>query len=61
MTINTLPAIFIGYGSSMNILADSTFTRDMIMLRKQLRETIVLDVSEFRQVDGELSCLSLRF
>lgn len=30
------PALFIGHGSPMNILADNTFTRDMIDLRERL-------------------------
>jgi 4,5-DOPA dioxygenase extradiol len=35
-SINKFPALFIGHGSPMNILADNPFTHDMIMLRKRL-------------------------
>lgn len=37
-TDNRYPAVFIGHGSPMNIMADNSFTRDMILLRKQLPE-----------------------
>ena len=33
---NILPAIFIGHGSPMNIIADNEFTRDMTLLGKKL-------------------------
>jgi 4,5-DOPA dioxygenase extradiol len=36
--INMYPALFIGHGSPMNIMADNSFTRDMIKLRKKLPE-----------------------
>jgi 4,5-DOPA dioxygenase extradiol len=36
MTISTLPAIFIGHGSPMNILAQNSFTHDLMRLRDQL-------------------------
>jgi len=36
--INKFPAVFIGHGSPMNILADNPFTRDMINLRQLLPE-----------------------
>jgi 4,5-DOPA dioxygenase extradiol len=37
-SVNRYPALFIGHGSPINILADNPFTRDMIMLREQLPE-----------------------
>ncbi len=37
------------------------FPRFLAALRERGNETIVLDVSEFRKMDGGLSCLSLRF
>jgi 4,5-DOPA dioxygenase extradiol len=36
MTPSSFPALFIGHGSPINILADNSFTRDMIKLREQL-------------------------
>jgi len=33
---NKYPALFIGHGSPMNILADNAFTRDMIKLKERL-------------------------
>jgi 4,5-DOPA dioxygenase extradiol len=36
MTTDILPALFIGHGSPMNILAQNTFTRDMIKLGESL-------------------------
>jgi 4,5-DOPA dioxygenase extradiol len=38
MSTDLKPAIFIGHGSPMNILADNTFTRDMIKLGESLPE-----------------------
>ena len=38
MISSALPAIFIGHGSPMNILADNLFTHDLIRLRDQLLE-----------------------
>lgn len=34
--VKNYPALFIGHGSPMNILADNPFTRDMIKLREKL-------------------------
>jgi 4,5-DOPA dioxygenase extradiol len=34
--VNKYPVLFIGHGSPMNILADNSFTRDMIKLRERL-------------------------
>ena len=36
MSSNLTPAIFIGHGSPMNVLADNVFTRDMIKLGENL-------------------------
>lgn len=36
MSSNPLPAIFIGHGSPMNIIANNSFTRDMISLGRNL-------------------------
>lgn len=35
--LSLLPAIFIGHGSPMNIVADNQYTRDLINLRKKLK------------------------
>ena len=42
------------------IVADG-FPETRIKIEKAGYETIAIDVSEFRKVDGGLSCLSLRF
>jgi len=43
------------------VLVPEGFPRTRKMIERAGHETIVLDVSEFRKVDGGLSCLSLRF
>jgi dimethylargininase len=43
------------------ILIPEGFPRTREKIEKAGYETITLDVSEFRKVDGGLSCLSLRF
>lgn len=43
------------------VLVPAGFPETKIKIEKAGYETIVLDVSEFRKVDGGLSCLSLRF
>ncbi len=43
------------------VLVPEGFTKTRIKIEKAGYETIALNVSEFRKVDGGLSCLSLRF
>ena len=43
------------------ILVSGGFPRFLAALRERGDETIALDVSEFRKMDGGLSCISLRF
>jgi dimethylargininase len=43
------------------VLVPDGFPKTREKIEKAGYETIVLDVSEFRKVDGGLSCLSLRF
>jgi dimethylargininase len=43
------------------VLVPQGFPRTKYKIEKAGYETIVLDVSEFRKIDGGLSCLSLRF
>jgi dimethylargininase len=43
------------------VLVPEGFPKTLYKIEKAGFETIVLDVSEFRKVDGGLSCLSLRF
>jgi dimethylargininase len=43
------------------VLVPEGFPKTLCKIEKAGLETIVLDVSEFRKVDGGLSCLSLRF
>jgi dimethylargininase len=43
------------------VLVPEGFPKTRSKIDKAGYETIVLDVSEFRKLDGGLSCLSLRF
>jgi dimethylargininase len=43
------------------VLVPQGFPKTRIQIEKAGYETLILDVSEFRKLDGGLSCLSLRF
>jgi dimethylargininase len=43
------------------VLVPHGFPKTRNQIEKEGYETIILDVSEFRKLDGGLSCLSLRF
>lgn len=43
------------------VLVPSGFPRTLAKIKKTGYRTLILDVSEFRKLDGGLSCLSLRF
>ena len=43
------------------VLIPSGYPRFAEMVRRQGLATVALDMSEFRKMDGGLSCLSLRF
>ncbi len=43
------------------VLVPSGFPRTLVKIKKAGYRTLILDVSEFRKLDGGLSCLSLRF